>query len=261
MKAGVSPHPSEGIMPRFFAFLLLMVSAVPVAAQTIDHAREYRECMALARERPRQAFERAGQWRGLGGGAAAEHCRAVALLELGEPAAAAALLEETAQDSRESAAVKAGLLRQAAEAWRRADQMERAEGVLDAALRVLPESPDVLEDRALLRVERGRLWEAVDDLNVALEIEPRRVSALVLRAAAYRRLGALDLARDDLSKALALDPGFADSYVERGHLRLAAGDRDGARKDWLHALRLAPDGPAAEAARANLEKLDVRVDG
>lgn len=248
-------------MTRLFplaAAALLAASGLAQASETIDPAREYEACMALAAERPMDAFERAGQWRGLGGGVPAEHCRAAALLELGEEEAAATTLEDLATEARASAEIKVGLLRHAAEAWRRAGQDDRALGVIEAALRIIPNNPDALEDRALMNAEADRLWNAVDDLNAALDAEPGRVSALVLRAAAYRRLDTHDLAQADLERALALAPNAPEVHVERGALALATGRPDDARQDWMTALRLAPDSAAAEVARANLERLDVR---
>jgi len=47
--------------------------------------------------------------------------------------------------------------------------------------------------------------------------------------------------------------------LERGILRRLKGDDAGARADWLMVLSLAPDGPASDAARTNLEKMDVKV--
>ncbi|MGC2856821.1 hypothetical protein ACM64Y_15220 [Novispirillum sp. DQ9] len=240
---------------------LLAVLAVPAAvrAEVLDPAAEYAACMAQASDQPMEAFERAGQWAGLGGGLPAEHCRAAALLELGEEEAAATMLEDLATTARASAPIKAGLLRHAAEGWRRAAQDERAQGVLDAALRVVPGDPQTLEDRAVLHADAGRLWEAVDDLNAALEADSGRVSALVLRAAAYRRLETPDLAQADLDRALRLDPNAVEAYLERGALSLALGRRDAAREDWMRVLRTAPDSAAAQVARANLERLDVQV--
>lgn len=248
--------------------LLLLVTATvalplglgrPAVAEVLDQATEYAACMALAQDKPMAAFERAGQWDGLGGGLPARHCRAAALLELGETEAAATMLEDLATGERASAPIKAGLLRHAAEAWRRSAQDERALAVLDAALKVVPGDPQTLEDRALLHADGGRLWDAVDDLNAALESDPARVSALVLRAAAYRRLESLDLAAADLEKALRLDPQDLEAYVERGALAQATGRPADARQDWMRVLRTAPDSPAAQVARANLERLDVNV--
>ena len=56
------------------------------------------------------------------------------------------------------------------------------------------------------------------------------------------------------------EPDNAEGLLERGILRRLAGDEAGARDDWLKVLALAPEGPAAVDARANLERLDVRVD-
>lgn len=237
--------------------LIGLLSALPVGAQDIDGAEEYRACMELiSNNRPLEALERAGQWAGLGGGMAAGHCRAAALLALDEPAAAADALETLAVEGRAEASIKADLLRQAAEAWRRAGQDERARGVLDAALRVTPGAPDLLEDRALLRVAAGEVWEAVDDLSAALDADPQRVSALVLRAAAWRRLEAADLAAADLDRALELDPSVAEAWLERGLLALEAGHRDTARRALIEVLAADPESPAADAARLHLERLE-----
>lgn len=251
-------------MTRLASVIAALILATPILAaptaawaEVVDPAEEYHACMALAQDKPMQAFDRAGQWDGLGGGLPARHCRAAALLELGEAEAAATMLEDLATGERASAPIKAGLLRHAAEAWRRANQDERALGVLDAALTVAPGDPQTLEDRAVLKADAGQVWEAVDDLNAALDADPARVSALVLRAAAYRRLETLDLAQADIDRALRLDPEAFEAYVERGALALATGRPDAARQDWMRVLRAAPDSAAAQVARANLERLDV----
>ncbi|MFA7428840.1 MAG: hypothetical protein WCZ23_01655 [Rhodospirillaceae bacterium] len=236
-----------------------LMGSPALAADALDPAAEYAACMTLAAERPLDAFERAGHWQGLGGGVPAEHCRAAALLELGEAEAAATALEDLAQSSRTSAEIKVGLLRHAAEAWRRAAQEDRAFGVLEAALRIAPASADALEDRAVLHADAERPWDAVDDLNAALDAEPGRLSALVLRAAAYRRLEAFDLAQADLDRALRVDPNAPEVLLERGALAQASGRSDAAREDWMRILRTAPDSPAAQVARGNLERLDVKV--
>ena len=46
----------------------------------------------------------------------------------------------------------------------------------------------------------------------------------------------------------------------RGNIRRLQGDSAGARKDWLQAIKLAPTSPAAEAARRNLERMDIKVE-
>lgn len=242
---------------RFALVSLFTVLAVPAIAQTVDPAEEYRACLALAAEAPEQALEKAGRFEGLGGGVAARHCRAAAWAAMGKSEAAASLLEQLAQESRASAVIKASLLRQAARAWMDAGQVERVQGVLNAALSLAPGDPGLLEDRALVKAEGGDFWGAVDDLNGALEAQPDRLSALVLRAAAYRRLEALDLARTDMDRAAGLAPQAPDVLLERGHLALAEDRRGEARDLWMGLLRRYPDTPVAAAARAALEAMDV----
>jgi tetratricopeptide (TPR) repeat protein len=224
-------------------------SVALAAGQVINPQAEYAACMALAQKDPKAAIERAGQWEGLGGGAAATHCRAVATDASGDHAAAAALLEELASKGKSTPELTADLLRQAAQAWNKAGQSERAMGVLDAAVKVDPSLPGLYHDRAVMRV---------DDLNQALDLNPGLISALVLRAAAYRRLEALDLARTDLERARKMIPNDPDLWLESGLLSLAEGKSAQAREDWMTVLRLAPDGAAAVAARQNLERMDVR---
>lgn len=237
-------------------------AAAPAPAAKSDvgwNSADYAACMKTARERPKAGFDQAGEWAAFGGGVPAEHCRATALIGLNEPEAAADLLETLAEKSRESAQIKVGLLRQAAQARTLAGQPPRALAVLNAAAKVLPGDPDVLEDRAVMRIDYGEPWDAVDDLNGVLDRQPNRVSALVLRAAAYRRLETLDLAKADIQRALALEPNNPDALVESGILARVTGNDSAARTLWMSVLRSAPESPAADIARANLAKMDVKV--
>ena len=63
-----------------------------------------------------------------------------------------------------------------------------------------------------------------------------------------------------IGKCLGFKPDHVAAYLERGIIRRLSNDPNGARKDWLHTIKLAPDSPAAEAARRNLEKLDIRAE-
>ena len=112
----------------------------------------------------------------------------------------------------------------------------------------------------LSRMALEQYFEAIDDLNRALDLEPRRMDALLVRASAYRYLGQIDLARDDVERALGIDPGHPDALLERGVIARTAGDKDAARKDFLAVLHLTAEGPASDAARLNLEAMDVRVE-
>ena len=94
-------------MKKFLPIIALITfAAAPGTApgQVIDHAYQYQACMTLAREAPQEAFETALTWRGLGGGDAAEHCVAVALIGLGQHTKAAARLEALARKTKQGGA-------------------------------------------------------------------------------------------------------------------------------------------------------------
>ena len=226
----------------------------------IDHAREYRDCMVLARAAPEDGFESALAWAAMGGGEGAKHCAAVALIGLGHYAAAARRLERLATAMRTGEVdLRSSVLAQAGQAWLLAEDTGRAYAVQSAALAIDRDNVELLLDRAITLATAKNYWAAVDDLNRALDLAPGRPDLLVLRASAYRYLDALELARDDIGRALARDPDNPDGLLERGILRRLAGDAPGARDDWLRAIALAEGTPVADSARANLERLDVKV--
>lgn len=241
----------------FIVFAAL--AAAPAPAAELDHAAEYRACMALAAENPDEAFEKALVWSDLGGGDAARHCAAKALMGLGQHDEAARRFEALAQEIMAEPAFKAQILGHAAQAWLMGGQTERAHEVLVAALKLNPGDVDLLVDRAVVLATKEKYQDAIDDLDRALAGDPSRTQVFVFRASARRRLGDVEGAEADVERALALDVNHPDGLVERGILRRLRGDDDGARRDWLRVLGLAADGPLAEAARANIEKMDVKA--
>lgn len=91
------------IVPQFRAVLLLagLMTAIAWAAglaqaEEIDHAAEYEDCLLLAEVEPEEAFESASAWQAMGGGEPAQHCAAVALIELGHYVEAGQRLEALA---------------------------------------------------------------------------------------------------------------------------------------------------------------------
>jgi len=240
--------------------LLLAVAQRAEAAKEIDHAYQYKACMALSKRNPDEAFATGLRWRDLGGGDAAEHCVAAALIGLGQYADAARRLEVLAEKAKQNPSVKAGLLAHAAQARLLEGKAPRAEAVLTAALKLTPGDAALLVDRAQARAAQRDYAGAVDDLTEAIGRESRRPDAFVFRATAYRYLDKLELALADIERALQLRPTHPDALLERGIIRRLRRDNAGARADWLAVLRAAPKSPAADAARLNLERMDVKPD-
>ena len=256
-RPGVEP---SRMMTRAVALVLLVGLAAPALADRRPGSPEYEHCLNLVDTVPVDAFEYALQWESArAGGIPARHCAALALVGLKQYGDAADRLEHLAEQLAKAHDDKAiTVLGQAGNAWMLAGLVERAKFVFDAALKRAPDDADLLIDRARARGENGEYQAALADLDHALTVEPGRDDARVYRAAAYRKLGRADAAAADLAQVLGRAPDNIDALLERGSLRRAAGDNAGARADWLKVATLAPDTPAAGAAQALLEELDVR---
>jgi Tfp pilus assembly protein PilF len=72
--------------------------------------------------------------------------------------------------------------------------------------------------------------------------------------------GDLKAARQDADDAVKAAPDSADAWLERANIRKLEKDDKGAHADWLKVLQLAPDSPAADAARDNIEAMDLHPD-
>lgn len=238
--------------------LCLCLAAVPAVAAPEGDQQRYAECMALARSKPSEGWENALAWQSLGGGEAARHCGAVALIGQGEYEEGAMRLEALAQDSRRTAAVRAGMLVQAAQAWSLARQPQQALHDQTLALTLAPKDVDLLVDRATTASEIGDSRAAISDLDQAARLAPKRADIHALRASAWRLHGDLAAAERDIVTALKLDPNQADALLESGITARLRGNAAQARRAWLKLLQVAPDSPAAEVARQNIETLDVR---
>jgi tetratricopeptide (TPR) repeat protein len=225
-------------------------------AQQIDPRREYASCMAEARSNPKDGFDHATHWLGLGGGDAARHCQGAALIGMGQYEEGARRIEALAQDIRADSGFRAELLAQAAQGWMLAGKPEKAEATLNAAIKLDPNDVELRIDRAQALAQRGDLEGAVTDLNFVLSRDPLKSDAYVFRASAYRQLGKTDLASADLVTALQINPLHIEAFLERGMLNRLAGNTAAARRDWLTVIERAPNSPAAVAAGQNLGQMD-----
>lgn len=231
-------------------------SAPAYPAQPAEESR-YQACLDRTGPQPQQALEQAQEWEKQGGGLAARHCQALALIGLKRYGDAAARLEEIArQPSMGSGEVRAELLDQAGNAWILANEPKKAYAVLDAALKLSPDNAELFIDRARARAMTKDWRGAIMDLSTALSLDPAREEAYVFRASALRQSGDLKRALEDVETALALNDKDADALLERGAIRAGLGNAGGARQDWTKAVQVAPDSPAGRAARTNLQGLE-----
>jgi tetratricopeptide (TPR) repeat protein len=228
----------------------------PPSVPRIASGADYDACLDLARQDADAARVQAERWEAAGGGEAARHCLALAMLAQGDAMRAADRLQALASRSEAPAAARAAVFAQAGQAWMMAGQPGRAFAAATLGLVLMPDDVELLTDRALTLGALGRTAEAVADLDRVLAIDPRRVEALVLRAAAKRRLDRIVEAEADVTRALQLGPENAEALLERGILRQLRGNTAGARADWERAVALAPDTATADLALQNLALSD-----
>jgi tetratricopeptide (TPR) repeat protein len=157
-----------------------------------------------------------------GGGPAAQHCQALALVGLHRYGEAAAELDTLARSGfAVNGSMRPALFDQAGNAWLLAARPDSAIASFTAALAIDPYDADLLADRA--------------------------------RALAYKKDWAkADSDLTDYDRALQLQPRNPDALVERGTSKFEAGDVAGARADWQIVVTDYPNSDAAQTARQHL---------
>jgi tetratricopeptide (TPR) repeat protein len=232
------------------------VTPPPVVFPAEKDAETYAYCMNLAKVDAGTALRLAKEWRERGGAHPADHCAAVALVDMGKYREGAVRLETLAKAMvRAPAALRAGVFDQAGQAYLLAGDPVHAYAAAGAAVALQPADPELRIDRAEAAAASGYFDRAVGDLDVVLKADPNRVDALIYRATAYRALDSLDSALADIDAALAVAPESVPALLERGNIRRLLGDAGGARSDWQRVEEIASGSQAGMAARANLESL------
>jgi tetratricopeptide (TPR) repeat protein len=251
-----------GVFGIWLAAVTVMTGAVLAAGITSgdlspEDAQHYNDCMIQARSVPAKAYNDATAWQKTGGGSAAGHCAAVALIGLGRYKPAAQSLEKlAAAEVKKRPDLAAGLYGQAAQAWILANDNKSALKDQNAALKLAPNDADLLTDRGVTLASTGKYWDAIDDFNKAHDLARNRADILTYRASAYRLVQSLEMAQADIMEAIRLDPTDADAYLERGIIRRLRNDTPGARADWQKAMNLGAGTSTADEAAANLSQLD-----
>ena len=213
----------------------------------------YDACLSRAQSDPAGALAQATNWSKQGGGAAADHCAALALIGLSRFSDAASRLDALARSPfAADPSRKTALFDQAGNAWLLAGRADSAIASFSAALGVDPFDADLLADRARALALKQNWAKADSDLSAALLVSPDRADLYVLRGSARHAMGRKPDARSDFDRAIRLQPGNADALVERGTMKFEAGDTAGARADWQAALASSPGSLAAQTAQQRL---------
>jgi tetratricopeptide (TPR) repeat protein len=229
--------------------------AVPAKPKPPTSEQRYRNCLSLANLNPVQALSEATEWSKAKGGAPADHCAAMALVELKRYPEAATRLDALGRGP-DMGNLRATAFDQAGNAWMLAGDAGKAVASFSAALALSANDPDLYADLARARAMRKDWRETEADLNAALALDPKRADLLVLRASARDAQRKWTAARADTDQALKLKPSSPEALVERGEIDRHIGDMAQARRDFESVLKLTSNGESAEAARQALEELN-----
>jgi len=208
----------------------------------------YQQCVSAAKTDAQGAYNQGLAWHSSGGGAAAQHCEALALMQLQRYTEAGPLLDALGQDKSLQNSMRAQLFDQAGNAWLLAEDAGRADVSFSNALLYSSGDVEILADRARARAMR-KDWNGADaDLTAALIRDADRADLLVLRASARHAAGRKAEARKDIDAALGIFPNYGDALVERGAMKYEDGDARGAQADWQLVVKSAPNSRAAALA-------------
>jgi tetratricopeptide (TPR) repeat protein len=124
----------------------------------------------------------------------------------------------------------------------RLSQPDHALADYEAALKIQPNAPQVLTNRAWIYMTRNRNDDAMVDLNKAIDQFPPNVAgyARYLRGYDYLRQKKYDLAMEDLNESITHGPNFADAYLARGQVEQAQAKYEAALRDFDQFSKLAP---------------------
>lgn len=248
---------------------LALLPTLTADAQTfrVSEGDRYEDCVRDISIDPRRGYEKANRWRMEGGGAAAMHCEALGLSEMGAYTSAGKMLERLAAlPDIEEEEERATIYLQAGHAWILADRADRALGAFGEGLTHvnLQDNPLMASDLKIGRAHAFGLKEdwkdALKELDAVLEVLPQQYDALLLRASMRRADGDIPGAAGDLAAYLTLLPDEVDGLMERGFLRMEVGDLRGAQVDFQRVMDKAPESRAALQAQAALSKIAFRLE-
>jgi tetratricopeptide (TPR) repeat protein len=125
-------------------------------------------------------------------------------------------------------------------------EIYRVRGDFDAAIKSLTNGIR-LQQAALLYIDRGRTYDAIDDLEAALadfsqaiSLEPEEPLFYSFRAGIYRQQGNFETALRDINRAIELDPSEETYIYDRARIFVIGGDSENALADYNRAIEMAP---------------------
>lgn len=263
------------MLVRFsFIFILFAGLTSGAMAQFVSEASQakiYQDCISEINVDSTKALTRARKWLVEGGGAAAQHCEALALFDQERYEEAANLLETIGDRvfkedgvgifaSQNKELLTLQLRYTAGKAWVAAKKLDRAYNIYSVALLALEEgsplSYDIYVERALVQLAREEYQRAVDDLTIALGINAEKIDAFLFRAEAFRKMGEHFKARLDLNEGLHISPNQPDLLFESAVNYRMLRDNEKARLEWQKLIDKHPGTDWQKLAEDNINLIE-----
>lgn len=187
-----------------------------------EEAARLDACLARIETDPDNAYEDGLAWSYQGNRPGARQCTALALIALGHPEEGAARLQSLANATDGGTMEqRAAYLSQAGNAWIQAENPDAALVAFDGAIKIAPDAPELLMDRASAHLLLEHYDEAIEDLDAALRYTPGLGEAHQLRGQAWLEKGDPEKAMLDVKAAMDADPENVATLVLRGRVREA----------------------------------------
>ena len=246
-----------GALLALIASTTFAATAIAKTASPKEPAKEYEACTTLTQQHPAEALTAAEYWAGKGGGSLATHCKGLAQMALGQFDAASKTFLSLAENQKAkfSAATRARLFAQAAQAAFSGGNPERASALLGNSITLQPDVQNFRIDRSITYAFVANYDAAIRELTAVLEKDAGNIAALTFRASAYRSMNRLAEAEADITQALLIQPDKPEALLERGAIRAVSGNVKGAQEDWEKIIRIVPDSAASKIAQENLAKM------
>ena len=260
---------------RIFGFILIFMhfneSLLAQPSSEKEQADIYQACIESISHDAEKAVITAKKWYVEGGGAAAQHCEAIAFYEQKRFDEAAELLETIADKvsqgdgvgvfaSKNKTLLSAQLRYLAGKAWRASDKLEKAFTVYTTALLTRVDQPalkyDFYIERGLVQLDRGEFQSAIDDYSYALELDEERIDAFLYRAEVFRKMKEHLKARLDINQGLSIDPGQPDLLFESGINYRMLGEDEKAKNEWQKLIDRFPDSDWQKLAEDNIKLIN-----
>jgi Tfp pilus assembly protein PilF len=102
------------------------------------------------------------------------------------------------------------------------------------------DAPVAYNNRSIDLKQKGKMQEALNDLNTALSIRPDYADAWSNRGLLFKDLGNYQQAATDLSKAISLSPKLYEPYYNRGLVYNIVGQFNSALQDFNMCVKINP---------------------